>query len=87
MENPPSRVSWMDDLKVNFSKQIKYLGVVFDWDYTWMPQLDLIQENSTKIQYKLTRTATATWDVRSEVHKAVYLAVAERIVLYAVAIW
>lgn len=33
MENAPFHVVWMSEYKVKFSKQIKYLGVVFDWEY------------------------------------------------------
>lgn len=50
MENYSSRFIWMDKYKVNFSRQIKYLGVVFEWDYSWMSHLDLIEEKATTRQ-------------------------------------
>lgn len=80
--NPPSRAIWMDDHKVKFSKRIIYLGVVFDLGYNCMPHLDLTREKATKVHFLLSRIATDIWEVRPEILKEVYLAVAERIVLY-----
>lgn len=68
--------------KVKFSKQINYLGVIIDRDYSLIPHLDLVKEKATKFQCKLSRLATATWDVKYEVLEAIYSVVAEQIVLY-----
>lgn len=87
MENNISRVIWIDEHKIKFFRQIKYLGVVFDWDYSWMKHLDFIQEKETKDQYKLCRIVTATRDLKPEVRKAVYSVVADCIVLYEAPIW
>lgn len=80
MEKNRSRVIWIDKHMVKFWRQIQ--NIVFDWDYSWMPYLELIQEKASKVQWMLSRIAIATWGVKPEIRKAVYSALAERVVLY-----
>lgn len=87
MENDPSGSILMGGHTVKLSQQIKYLGVVLYREHSLIPHLDQVQKKVSKVQYKLSRLARATWGLKPEVSKTVYLVVAERIVLHAAPIW
>ncbi|GBO17771.1 Putative protein in type-1 retrotransposable element R1DM [Araneus ventricosus] len=72
---------------IKISSEIKYLGIVTDNKLSWIPHLDYSREKSLKLQNKLIRFCRATWGVKPEVVKQIYLRVTERILMYGSKIW
>ncbi|GBO25999.1 Putative protein in type-1 retrotransposable element R1DM [Araneus ventricosus] len=72
---------------IKFSSEFKYLGIVIDNKLSWIPHLNYLKEKSLKLQNKLIRFCRATWGVKPEVVKEIYLRVTERILMYGSEIW
>ncbi|GBM49610.1 hypothetical protein AVEN_31309-1 [Araneus ventricosus] len=66
---------------IKFSSEIKYLGIVIDNKLSWIPHLNYLKEKSLKLQNKLIRFCRATWGIKPEVVKEIYLRVTERILM------
>ncbi|GBM48166.1 Putative protein in type-1 retrotransposable element R1DM [Araneus ventricosus] len=72
---------------IKFPSEIKYLGIVIDNKLSWILYLDYLREKSLKLQNKLIRFCRATWGVKPEVVKEIYLRVTEKVLMYGSEIW
>ncbi|GBM12201.1 hypothetical protein AVEN_21009-1 [Araneus ventricosus] len=52
-----------------------------------MPHLNKLKEKITKLQQKIYRISRATWGLKPEVIKEIYLRVIERMIFYGKEIW
>ncbi|GBL82819.1 Putative protein in type-1 retrotransposable element R1DM [Araneus ventricosus] len=73
--------------RTQYTKELKYLGLTFDPNFSWMPHLHKFKEKITKLQQTIYRIARATWGLKPEVIKEIYLRVIERIIFYGKEIW
>ncbi|GBL98946.1 hypothetical protein AVEN_227470-1 [Araneus ventricosus] len=73
--------------RICYTNELKYLGIVFDPGLTFLMHLNRVQEKIIKINEKLRRIIRATWGIKPEMVKEVYLTILERIILYGVEIW
>ncbi|GBM70354.1 Putative protein in type-1 retrotransposable element R1DM [Araneus ventricosus] len=73
--------------RISYANELKYLGIVFDPNHSFMFHHDRIQEKIVRLNEKLRRITRATWGVRPEMVKEIYLTILERIILYGVEIW
>lgn len=73
--------------KIGYTKELKYLGIIFDPNRTFLPHLNHIKEKVIKIFEKIRRIARATWGLRPRMIKEIYLSIVERIILYGVETW
>lgn len=72
---------------IKYQNEIKYLGIVIDNKLTWLSHLNEILEKVSKFEFKLKKVVRATWGLRPEIVKNVYLKATERLILYASAVW
>lgn len=72
---------------IKYCKEIKYLGVLIDHKLTWLPHLNGVMERVKKFENKLKQFTRATWGLRPEVLKTLYLRATERLVLYGAPNW
>ncbi|XP_035210934.1 uncharacterized protein LOC118185215 [Stegodyphus dumicola] len=72
---------------LKISKTIKYLGLTWDQGLTWLPHLQDIRVKTANIAKKARQFQGSNWGQNPHIQKLLYLTVAERIVLYASAIW
>ncbi|GBM59456.1 Putative protein in type-1 retrotransposable element R1DM [Araneus ventricosus] len=73
--------------RISYTREMKYLGIDFDPNHSFMVHLQRVQEKIIRINEKLRRIIRATWGLRPEMVKEVYLTILERIILYGVEIW
>ncbi|GBN32880.1 Putative protein in type-1 retrotransposable element R1DM [Araneus ventricosus] len=73
--------------RIGYTNELKYLGIVFDPNYSFMTHLQRVQEKIVKINEKLRRLVRATWGLRPEMAKEIYQTILEKIILYGVEIW
>ncbi|GBN51416.1 hypothetical protein AVEN_170423-1 [Araneus ventricosus] len=66
--------------RIQYIKELKYLGLTFDPNFSWMPHLNKLKEKITKLQQKIYRISRATWGLKPEVIKEIYLRVIERMI-------
>ncbi|GBL77103.1 hypothetical protein AVEN_12745-1 [Araneus ventricosus] len=68
--------------RIQYSKELKYLGLAFDPNFSWMPHLNKLKEKITKLQQKIYRILRATWGLKPEVIKTVNNRVGFEIVVF-----
>ncbi|GBL95363.1 Putative protein in type-1 retrotransposable element R1DM [Araneus ventricosus] len=73
--------------RIGYTNELKYLGIVFDPNYSFMTHLQRVLEKIVKINEKLRRLVRATWGLRPELAKEIYQTILEKIILYGVEIW
>ena len=73
--------------RVKWTNNLTYLGIVINSDRSWMPHLNSVWEKAHTVQGNISRLRRANWDLKPKLRKAVYLAIAERVVLYAAPVW
>ncbi|GBO15079.1 hypothetical protein AVEN_69784-1, partial [Araneus ventricosus] len=73
--------------RIGHTNELKYLGIIFDPNYSFMTHLQRVQEKIIRINEKLRRIVRATWGLRPEMVKEVYKTILEKIILYGVKIW
>ncbi|GBM24927.1 Putative protein in type-1 retrotransposable element R1DM [Araneus ventricosus] len=78
---------YLYEKRISYTNELKYLGIVFDPGLSFMTHLNRVQEKIIKINEKLRRIIRATWGIRPEMSKEIYLTILERIILYGVEIW
>nr|XP_042908353.1 uncharacterized protein LOC122271389 [Parasteatoda tepidariorum] len=66
---------------------MRYLGVTLDPGLTWIPHLNDIRDRITGFNQGIRRVARATWGLRPQLLKRIYLQASERIILYAASVW
>ncbi|XP_035232587.1 uncharacterized protein LOC118204366 [Stegodyphus dumicola] len=73
---------------LKITKTLKYLGVTWDQGLTWLPHLQEVKVRTTEhCKESQAVSGTKTGGRTLTFKKLLYLTVAERIVLYASAIW
>lgn len=77
----------MNGTSLKFQREIKYLGILFDYRLSWMPHLNEIKERVFKFEAKIKNMARPTWGLKPEVLKTIYLRATERLALYGSPVW
>lgn len=72
---------------LKFEKELKYLGVIIDNKLTWIPHLNNVLEKVSGFENKLKQFTRATWGLKPEILKNLYLLATERLVLHGAPIW
>lgn len=73
--------------KVKFVDQVKYLGVVLDNKFTFIPHAKYIRSRLTSYIYSIKRIAKEEWGIKAHIRKTLYNTVAIPIAAYAAAAW
>lgn len=63
---------------IGFAKELKYLGVIFDQNLSWIPHVNYLASKINKLTYKIMNLCRATWGLSPHVIKSIYLAVIEK---------
>ena len=77
----------INNTKLNFSKEFKYLGVIIDNKFKFIKHSIYIIEKAKKLFYKLLLFTRPTWGVHSDNIKIIYEQVITPIICYAANIW
>lgn len=77
----------LNNINLKYSNTLKYLGIIFDNNRTFIPHLNELKFRVDSISYKIRSIARATWGLSSLVVKKLYLLVIEKIILYGCNIW
>ena len=77
----------MGGIGVDFSREIKILGLVIDDKLTFNSHLSKLSVKVSNIFKQLSRAARTSWGLQPEVLKLIYTAVVEPMVLYAAGAW
>ncbi|GIX83521.1 putative 115 kDa protein in type-1 retrotransposable element R1DM [Caerostris darwini] len=72
---------------IKYTKNLKYLGVIFDSKLTWIHHLNSIQDKINSLQHKIYRISRATWGLNPRVKKEIHNKVTEKIISYGHEIW
>ncbi|GIY81628.1 putative 115 kDa protein in type-1 retrotransposable element R1DM [Caerostris darwini] len=73
--------------RINYAKQIKYLGIYIDSKLNWNFHLNQTQDKINNLFHKLYRISRATWGLNPKVKKEIYIKVIERIIAYGHEVW
>ncbi|GBN73172.1 Retrovirus-related Pol polyprotein from type-1 retrotransposable element R1 4 [Araneus ventricosus] len=73
--------------RISYYKTIKYLGILFDLNLSFIFHLNEVQEKVFKLNEKLRRITKATWDLKPQVVKEIYKTVVEKLIQYGSEIW
>lgn len=77
----------IDNNKIRFVTELKYLGVIFDEKMTWVKHVNYMKDKVINFQFRVNRISRATWGLRGSVLKETYEAVIEKYILYGASIW
>lgn len=77
----------MKDINLKYMKEVKYLGVTLDSKLTWMSHLNRILDKVLTYENKIKQFSRATWGLRPQVLKEIYLRATEKFVLHGAPIW
>lgn len=69
------------------TKKLLYLGVVFDPRLKFTAHLHHVQEKMAKFHFGLTRVCRATWGLGPDIVKSIYKAATEKMLTYASPVW
>ncbi|GBN28169.1 Putative protein in type-1 retrotransposable element R1DM [Araneus ventricosus] len=73
--------------RIGYDKNIKYLGIIFDTNLSFMSHLNAIQSKVMKLHEKIKRNTRALWGLKAEVVKQIYLTVLEKMIMYGSSVW
>lgn len=73
--------------KFAYKKEIKYLGLIFDCNFSWTPHLNYLKNKVIKPNKKLKNICRAPWGLKPVIIKEIYLRVYEKIIIYGCDIW
>lgn len=77
----------INNRKVKYVRELKYLGVTFDEKLTWVKHVNVMKDKVFNFQSKLNRLTRATWGLKGNILKATYESVTEKYILYGSSIW
>lgn len=72
---------------LQYLPEIKYLGLLFDHKLSWLPHLNLVLDKIMKFENKLKTVARATWGLKPNILKNIYICATERLILFGVENW
>lgn len=75
------------DYNIKHCKEIKYLGLIFDNNLSWIPHINHLKHRTDNILYKISNISRPTWGLKPSVIKVIYKLVIENIILYGCFIW
>lgn len=89
LHNKVTRLPTVKINKVNIkhNKSLKYLGVVFDSNLTFVNHITQLEDKVMKLQYKLGNYCRVTWGLSGSVKKTIYNMATEKIISYGCEIW
>ncbi|GBM44812.1 hypothetical protein AVEN_139642-1 [Araneus ventricosus] len=73
--------------RIRYSKTIKYLGILFDPNLSFIPHLNEVLEKVFKLNEKLRRITRATWGLKPQVVKEIYKTVVEKLIQCGSELW
>lgn len=72
---------------IKYTKELKYLGLIFDNNLSWIPHLNNLKNKIDHLNYKIKNIAKATWGLQPKIVKNIYYLVIEKMILYGATIW
>lgn len=72
---------------INYSKEVKYLGIILDERLNWNSQLDKATEKAISSLWTCRRLAGKTWGMGPKVMYYMYTMIARPIATYAASVW
>ncbi|GIX87709.1 putative 115 kDa protein in type-1 retrotransposable element R1DM [Caerostris darwini] len=75
------------DINIQYTKQLKYLGLIIDPKLSWNKHLTSINDKINNLQQKFFRLSRATWGLSPQVKKDIFNKVTEKIIAYGHEIW
>ena len=83
----PTPNFYMNGALLETVNSFRYLGVILDNKFTWRKHLTHVQQKAIKLISTISAVTRNTWGLSSEVTAAIYKAVIEPVVFYAVEAW
>lgn len=77
----------LDGLSIQFSKEVKYLGVTLDAKLTWKPHIDKTISKATGAFWACRKLFGKTWGLKPKMIHWSYISVIRPIVTYASIVW
>lgn len=77
----------LNGLNIGYVKELKYLGIIFDYNFSWIPHINYLAGKSNTLIYKVANFAKPTWGWSPTILKNIYICVIEKTILYACSIW
>ena len=77
----------MNGTQLQHETEIKYLGVIIDWQLKFTGHVRYVIEKAQKAYKLITRITRPTWGVSSEIIRLIYQRAVEPIVTYACVVW
>jgi ribonuclease HI len=68
-------------------QELKYLGVIIDENLTWNAHLKMISQKTDSLMNKLRRMSRASWGLKGNVLKRLYIQGIERMILHGCGAW
>lgn len=73
--------------KIRYNKELKYLGITFDENLSWLRHLENLRDKVFGLNSKLVRLSRATWGLNAHILKEIYKCAVEKMVMYGNEIW
>lgn len=61
-------IKFVDD-SIKYTKELKFLGLVFDRNHSWFLHVNHLSDKITKLNYQISTMNKATWGLRSNIIK------------------
>ncbi|GFT42195.1 uncharacterized protein TNCV_1008701 [Trichonephila clavipes] len=78
---------YLNGTPLTMVKQMKYLGVLIDTEFSWKQHLSYISEKCVKLQRGLNRIARNTFRINFNVHSLIYKQGIKPFILYGSRVW
>lgn len=72
---------------IKYTKELKYLGLTFDTNMSWIPHINNLKEKIDYLNYKIKHIVRATWGLNPKIVKEIYKLVIEKMIIYGSVIW
>lgn len=72
---------------LKYTKELKYLGLIFDTNLSWVAHINNLKEKIDNLIYKIRNIARPTWRLKPIIVKNIYKLVIEKMILYGCQIW
>lgn len=57
---------------LKFTKELKYLGLTFDMNLSWIPHINYLKAKIDNLIYKIRNTVRPTWELKPAIVKNIY---------------
>lgn len=87
LEYAPSMPIFMNGHQIIFEGRLTYFEATFDMHLSWMPHLDVVQEQVFKHLHKIDRVTASNCGIKLKLRPMLYAQFPQPIILYAASIW